>query len=409
MKRRDFVVGSGAVAAGIAIGSPLPGSWMQTLASELSPARDRSRILVVIQLSGGNDGLNTVVPFNNDAYIKARPTLRVAKSDIVRINDSLGLHPSLVAAEKLLSSKRFCAVQGVGYANPNRSHFESMDIWHTCSPKTNRSRSGWLGRTLVRNQDDKQHDAPGLHLGGEPLPLAFVEKGLQIPSLATVDQLRLKNKSNSQMMENEAAVESKGQDDAHSELLSFVATSTTAALEASKRLESALASPDSAGDFPASGLGEKLKIVSRLILAGLTTQVYYVTLDGFDTHSNQATAHSGLLRQWMEALTAFTTRLEQAGEMERVLVMTFSEFGRRVAENASNGTDHGAAAPMYFAGPKFDNPIYGDLPSLSDLDDGDLKFHTDFRSVYATVVEKWLGLQSKDVLGSQYPLLNLFS
>jgi uncharacterized protein (DUF1501 family) len=191
------------------------------------------------------------------------------------------------------------------------------------------------------------------------------------------------------------------------DLLGFLQASTDTAVAASERLEKALKKPDTESEFPQTDLGEKLRVISRLILAGLSTRVYYVTLDGFDTHSQQAVAHAGLLRHWSDALDAFVRRMERAGQADRVLVMTFSEFGRRVQENASEGTDHGAAAPVFFAGCSLPKPVIGKLPSLTDLDDGDLKFHTDFRSVYATIVEQWFADKSKQVLGESYPKINL--
>ena len=189
-------------------------------------------------------------------------------------------------------------------------------------------------------------------------------------------------------------------------LLDFVSASTSAAMQASERLDEVLASPDKTSDFPETQLGEKLKVISRLILAGLKTQVYYVTLDGFDTHSNQLAAHASLIRQWSNALTAFHKRLSVAGYEDRVLALTFSEFGRRVAENASQGTDHGAAAPVYLSGPKLGSTLLGKQPSLSDLDDGDIKFSIDFRCVYATIIEDWLGMLSKDVLLGEHAKLD---
>lgn len=398
MKRRTFALGAGSCAAGLALDVGIPGSWMRALATEIQnrPSGD-GRILVVVQLSGGNDGLNTLVPYRNELYQKARPKLKISGDDVVRINDEFGLHPSLTSIESLLEGNRLAIVQGVGYPSPNRSHFESMDIWHTCATKEARKGSGWLGRYLGSHQEAKGSDASALHIGHEVLPLALVEKGVQVPSIASVEQMRLKggDPSSSEMRRSEDEQDSN-------ELLNFVAASTDAALAASKRLETALATPDQSGDFPATGLGERLKTISRLILAGLSTRIYYVTLDGFDTHANQPDAHAGLLRQWSEAISAFCQSMQRAGQQDRVLVMTFSEFGRRVAENASLGTDHGAAAPMIFAGPSFAKPIVGELPSLDDLDDGDLKFHTDFRDVYATIVAEWMSGNPEKVLGESF-------
>ena len=404
--RRQFLGGSIAASAGLAIGSPVPGSWMQALASD---AVGGERILVVIQFSGGNDGLNTVIPYSNEEYHKARPKLAIPKSDVLKIDDELGLHPSLGGASKLLERGRLSIVQGVGYAAPNRSHFESMDIWHSCRRKEERGTDGWLGRWIGSRASDKQTDSLGLHLGGGQQPLALAARGVQVPSIASVDQFRLKIADEG--MVGNAMLSNKSSDtDAKNDgndLLGFLQASTDAAVAASERLEKALKKPDTESEFPQTDLGEKLRVISRLILAGLSTRVYYVTLDGFDTHSQQAVAHAGLLRHWSDALDAFVRRMERAGQADRVLVMTFSEFGRRVQENASEGTDHGAAAPVLFAGCSLPKPVIGKLPSLTDLDDGDLKFHTDFRSVYATIVEQWFADKSKQVLGESYPKINL--
>ena len=412
--RRSFLGASIGGTAGLAIGGALPGSWMQSLAaSELK----EDRILIVIQLSGGNDGLNTVVPYRHDDYRKARPKLGIPTADVLKIDDDFGFHPTMGGIHKLLEDGRFSIVQGVGYASPNRSHFESMDIWHTCHRKEERTGEGWLGRWIVSTQDKSDSDARGLHLGAEQQPIALAGRGIQVPSVATIDQFRLNvdggellgNRSMAEEDSEKAKMESKaGLAPDSDPLLGFLEASTQAALEASARLEKAMKTADDGGDFPQTQLGEKLRVISRLILAGISTKVYYVTLDGFDTHSQQPLAHAGLLRQWSDALSSFVKRMEQAGQSERVLVMTFSEFGRRVAENASEGTDHGAAAPLYFSGPKLDQPFVGALPSLTDLEDGDLKFHTDFRQVYATVIENWLGGSSESILGGKYEKLSLF-
>ncbi len=393
MKRRTFALGSASVAAGIALDSALPGRWMQSVARELNasaahPTNDR--ILVVLQLSGGNDGLNTVIPYRDELYLKARPNLKIDAASVLSVTPEMGFHPSMKDMADSFESGRLSVVQGVGYASPNRSHFESMDIWHSCQTKQERHGNGWLGRYLAASANERDStDAPGLHIGGEALPLALVDRQVQVPSIASIEQMRLKKPGVSEP----TSLMNEGPDPVSdpSGLLGFVSTSTASALAASERLEKAMATPDQSGDFPSTGLGERLKIISRLILSGLGTRIYYVTFDGFDTHANQPDAHAGLLRQWSEASGAFCKSMQRAGQQDRVLLMTFSEFGRRVSENASQGTDHGAAAPMFFAGPELATPIVGEQPSLSDLEDGDLRFHTDFRDVYATVVQDWLG------------------
>ncbi|RPH79477.1 MAG: DUF1501 domain-containing protein, partial [Planctomycetaceae bacterium] len=342
LSRRQLLRGGLASSVGLTIGGGLPAPWLTGLANE---AAGSERILVVIQLSGGNDGLNTVVPYRDELYRKARPVLGIATADLHRLNDDLGLHPSLGGAAKLLEQGRFAIVQGVGYEQPNRSHFESMDIWHTGRRKENRSGEGWLGRFLASSRTASPADSLGLHLGQEQQPLALAGRDLQIPSIASVDQFRLKVAEQAGLGapvngEGERPAEASGSD----ELLGFLESSAEVAIATSGRLEQALQKAGSGGDFPATQLGEKLRVVARLILAGLSTKVYYVTLDGFDTHSQQPAVHAALLRQWSDALVALVQSLEQAGQADRVLVMTFSEFGRRVQENASQGTDHGAAA-----------------------------------------------------------------
>jgi len=405
MKRRSFGQLGISTCAALAIGTAQPGGWLQALAGELA-SQDQSssvtdRILVVIQLSGGNDGLNTIVPYRDELYAKARPKLGIPSSDVIKLTEELGLHPSLRAIENQFSENRFSIIQGVGYPSPNRSHFESMDIWHSCHPKKDRSQSGWLGRWITEQTAHPTSDSTAIHIGSDTLPLACQERGVQVPSLASLEQMRLKAKLDSmQDKQSRPGAESNSKDSGS--LLDFLSTSTVSALEVSERLDKILAQPDTSGEFPKTALGEKLRAVSRLILSGLKTRIYYVTLDGFDTHANQPDVHASLLKQWSEALAAFLSRLKQTGQQDRVLVMTFSEFGRRVSENASLGTDHGAAAPMFLAGPKLPKIIHGPMPDLSDLEDGDLRFKIDFRSVYASVLEHWMMTDSRKALDGDY-------
>jgi uncharacterized protein (DUF1501 family) len=398
--RRRFLGDNLKNATGLAIGASLPGVWMQAIADDAARSSlDAEKILVVIQLSGGNDGLNTIVPYRDEDYRKARPTLGIGANDVLKLGDDIGVHPAMKDTMSLIESGCFSIVHGVGYPTPNRSHFESMDIWHSCQRKENRTDSGWLGRIFEKEFLD-QSDSAGLHLGAESLPLALVGRGVQVPSIREVEQMKFKSSSVEQSMEemnHEAAKEDNSGD-----LIGFLSASTDIAVRASQRISGALANSSDDSEFPESQLAEKLQVISRLILAGLKTRVYYVTLDGFDTHANQLAAHQGLLRQWSEALAAFHKRLERAGESERVLVMTFSEFGRRLKENASEGTDHGAAAPMFLSGPKLPQLQVGSIPSLVDLDDGDLKHHTDFRQVYASVIENWLGQSSEYALAGKH-------
>ncbi|HND56160.1 MAG TPA: DUF1501 domain-containing protein, partial [Pirellulaceae bacterium] len=357
------------------------------------------------QMTGGNDGLNTVVPLRNDRYRAARPTLGIAANTTLKINDDLGFHPSLRGFARLLEAGRLAIVQGVGYPNPNRSHFESLDIWHTARREAVGRATGWLGRYLdASTQPNGERDARAIHVGGEVQPLALTSSRSAAASLRSADQLRLtKGPEGDQWRaswERSAATSpaaspasNPAADSGAGDLLQFVRTNSLSAWATSRRLEDAAQRTRATTvTYPGTDLGGKLNTVARLIDAGLATRVYYVMLDGFDTHSTQPGAHAGLLSQVGDAVSSFLEDMGQRGHDRRVMLMAFSEFGRRVAENASQGTDHGAAAPLFIAGGSIKPGVIGDLPSLEDLDDGDLKHHTDFRRVYATLLTEWLGI-----------------
>lgn len=348
-------------------------------------------ILVVVQLSGGNDGLNTVIPYKHELYRKARPSLVQNEASVIKLKDDLGLHTALKGFGKLWEAGQLAIVQGVGYPNPNRSHFESMDIWHTANLKLGDRTSGWLGRTFdqLKSQRPEQQSSPALHLGGEEQPLALAARDVPTPSITSLEQFKLdtgKIESRRQAIESAAAAARPAEND----LLKFVSTRSTAALKLSHHLEQSAKDYSTSVKYPETQLAGKLKQVAQLIDAGLGNRVYYVTLDGFDTHSDQAAAHQGLLQQLGDALAAFTEDLQVHGHQDRVTSLVFSEFGRRVQENSSRGTDHGAAAPAFVIGSKVKAGLIGKHPKLDDLDDGDLKFHTDFRAVYSSLLTNWL-------------------
>jgi uncharacterized protein (DUF1501 family) len=389
--RRRFladVSASAATAGLVSLAGSAPLFLMQSAAAGAEQMGES--ILVVVQLSGGNDGLNTVIPYKDERYKKARPSLAQDVSTIIKLKDDLGLHASLRGFGKLWEANQLAIVQGVGYPNPNRSHFESMDIWHTANLKQGDRTSGWLGRTFDKLKVDRpEQSSPALHLGGEEQPLALAARDVPTPSITSLDQFKLDtNKSESRRQSIESAVAANRP--AENDLLKFVATRSTAALKLSHHLEQSAKDYATSVKYPASPLGGKLKQVAQLIDAGLGNRVYYVTQDGFDTHSDQAAAHSGLLQQLGDALEAFSEDLKVHGHHDRVASLVFSEFGRRVQENSSRGTDHGAAAPLFVVGSKVKAGLIGAHPRLDDLDDGDLKFHTDFRAVYASLLTNWL-------------------
>lgn len=394
LSRRQLLQRSPAL---LALGSLAPGFLLQ--AAEDQASAD-GRILVVVQLSGGNDGLNTVVPFARDEYKQHRPKLAIPASDVLKINDELGFHPAARGFADLLEAQQLAIVQGVGYPNPNRSHFESMDIWHTCRRKDELRPDGWLGRYLDQSPRGRSADVPAMHLGGEQQPFALAASQVRTPTVRSLEQFRLEGNGGEtrQMVSQLAATNRADADD----LLGFVQSSTQSALTVAERFS---LSPDAlrpADAYPKTDLGHKLGTIARLIETGLSTRIYYVELDGFDTHAEQAAAHEGLLRHVGDALSAFIGDLVAQGQGDRVLALVFSEFGRRLAENASAGTDHGAAAPLFLAGTKVRSGLIGDHPSLTDLDQGDVQHHTDFRQVYAAVLERWLGSSSEPILGGNF-------
>lgn len=402
--RRDFLkaaIGSSAV---VALGGAAPRFLVDAAARE-SNAKGET-VLVVVQLSGGNDGINTVVPYGDDVYYQNRFTLALEKEKLHKLDDYHGLHPSLGGFAKLVEDRRLAIVQGVGYANPNRSHFESMDIWHTARREPQGRSIGWLGRYLdaaakARDGNAPASDLPALHLGGEQYPLALSALNVFAPSIRSAEQLKLQDGGDRRLreaIEKLSATARPGDDD----LLSFVQSSTAAALASSQRLQETLGKYTPAAKYPGTKLAQSLSTVAQLIDAGMATRIYYVSLDGFDTHSEQKDAHASLMAELGDAVKAFVDDIAGHQHADRVLVMSFSEFGRRVRENASRGTDHGAAAPMFLAGGKVKPGLIGKHPSMTDLDDGDLKHHTDFRQVYAAVLKNWLGWSPTEILGGDY-------
>lgn len=364
-------------------------------------------VLVVVQLSGGNDGLNTVVPYADDLYGRNRIALGISENQVLKIGDGLGLHPRLEGFSKLLEASRLAIVQGVGYPNPDRSHFRSMDIWHTARPEVQDRTDGWLGRCLDCSPGEAGGDVPALHLGPNRLPLALASRQTPVPSVDSLESFRLRTGGGALPLASLSKLAESPRPEA-TELLDFLRRTTLAAYASSEQVQQALNEKEGPVAYPPYGLAQKLKNVAQLVDAGLNTRIYYVSLDGFDTHANQAEAHAALLAELAESVAAFVDDVAQRGHLDRVLLLTFSEFGRRVHENASQGTDHGTAAPLFVAGSRIKSGPFGKHPSLSDLDsEGDLKFHTDFRQVYATLLDHWLGCPSETVLGGRFAPLEL--
>jgi uncharacterized protein (DUF1501 family) len=402
--RRHFLKSSVHGSLALGIGANLP----PCLANASLLSKNNDRVLVVIQLSGGNDGLNTVVPFKDPSYRAARPKLSISESDLLKVDDVHGFHPSLRGIRDLLDQGQLSVLHAVGYEKPNRSHFESMDIWHTCKRKDQRGSDGWLGRFLDQQSTGDRNDVTAMHLGNRKQPFALASKSVRVPTVKRLDEFQLLGTDRDAL---EQLLQSEPPQNAHeatNELLGFLQSSTRGALLASRRVTAAASEYRSEVQYPTSGLAEKLRLVAQLVDAGLQTRVYYMQLDGFDTHASQPDTHAILLREWSDAVSAFINDLSKHGHDQRVCVMTFSEFGRRVAENASEGTDHGAAGPTFLCGGQLNAGLIGEPASLTDLQEGDLKHNIDFRRIYATVLQDWMSADPRGILGGDFETLPLF-
>jgi uncharacterized protein (DUF1501 family) len=368
----------------------------------------KGRILVVVQLDGGNDGLNTVVPYCDDEYRKHRPNLAIPAAEVKKVDDRVGLHPSLEGFAKLLEHERLAIVQGVGYPNPNRSHFDSMAIWHTARTTVDKAAPGWLARA-IDGRPAPQGDAPGLHIHEKfPLPAALAGGHQVVPSVARLEQFRrrLGMPQGPQFAAQIDALDRLARQELGEpgSMLQFVERCSLITYASSARLER-VQQDASAGNvnYPEFyGLARRLRLIAQLVTAGMSTPIYYTHLDGFDTHAGQLTQHANLLRELGQSLKAFLDDLEKSGESQRVLVLVFSEFGRRLHENGSAGTDHGTAAPVFLLGQPVKAGLHGAYPDLGHLEDGDPVHTVDFRRVYATVLDQWLGVSHRDVLGTSF-------
>ena len=383
--RRSFLK-SGLAASAVSLALP------SLFSRAVLAAVESDRVLVLLQLDGGNDGLNTVIPFGDDLYYKARPSLGIKAGQLTKLDDQIGLHPALAPLRAAWDDDALSIVQGVGYPDPNRSHFTSNDIWQTASTTTPERWNGWLGRAL---DHDARRAVPGLQLDSGPLSLALVGEQVVVPSVSDANRFRV----DAGRRELVAGMSKRPRQAGTAE---FIRRSASQAYRTSARIETALKDRAGRGSYPQTALANRLWQVARLIEARLSSRVYALRLSGFDTHSRQADAHRALLAELGGALAAFHADLKRKGLDKRVLCVTYSEFGRRVKENRSLGTDHGAAAPMIVLGESARGGIVGRHPRLDDLDDGDLRFHTDFRQVYATILDSWIGVDSKAVLGKRY-------
>ncbi|MAF67392.1 MAG: hypothetical protein CMJ84_17260 [Planctomycetes bacterium] len=395
----------------VGIGAAVPSFLIQTALAG-PQAQSGEPILVVLQLSGGHDGLSAVVPYGNDDYARNRKQTRIKADQVLKIDDEIGLHPNLSGWKDLLDAGSFAVVQGVGYPNANRSHFKSMDIWHLADNSERPSaRYGWIGRYCDHAFEGDPDPEVVMSVGGGESPRAVQGRKHGGIDFRGAERYRyMVGDQDAQLGSlyrtlNESALKEKPTK--KNENLDFIAQATVNANASSDQIRTLVKRTANAG-YPPTGLGTSLRTVASLISGGLKTRVYYVFQGGFDTHRDQRARHDQLMADLNGSVTAFQRDLAQQGHAERVVTMAFSEFGRRVQENASQGTDHGKAGPMFLFGPSVKAGVHGQLPSLAanDLDRGDLKHNVDFRSVYATLLEKWMGTESQPILGEKFPLVD---
>ena len=401
LTRRTFLKSSISGASLVALAPSVPDFLARSLAAE-TQAHD-GRILVVIELNGGNDGINTVVPFVDEGYARHRQALRLPTDRLHRLSDEVGLHPSMRAAADLIGDGRLAIVQGVGYPNPDRSHFRSMAIWHSARfDEEEHNTFGWLGRAC--------DSAPALGAGpaamgvgvGEP-PLAIRGRRAVHATIERFEDIELQGLVRADRAGDVASATGPSDD-----LAAFVRRRSLEAYATADRLAEVSHRDDSSASYPATGLGGRLQLVARLIKAGLGPRVFYTVQPGYDTHAAQLNDHARLLAEFSGALGAFLDDLGAARLDDRVAVLAFSEFGRRVAENGSLGTDHGTAGPVFVAGPSVRSGLIGPTPRLDELENGDLKVSIDFRSVYAAVLSRWLRLPAEPAVGAETQPLGIF-
>jgi len=397
MERRDFLKNAAFAAAGTLFVPAFMKPFEALALDELSLYKN----LVVVQLSGGNDGLNTVVPFGNDIYYQRRKSIAIKPEEVIKLNDMQGLHPNLAALRELYDQGWMSIINDVGYPNPDRSHFRSMDIWQTASDANQYLSTGWIGRYLDSNCETCKFPYTAIEVDDS---LSLAMKGGTKKGIALKDAGTLFRNTNEPFFREMIQSEKDHLDEDNLGYLykTMIETSSSASyIQHTSKLYKSMYT------YPVSGFSNQLKTVAKFINSGLKTRVYYVSLSGFDTHVNQNQQQGRLLLQYAEGMNAFVKDLHQNNKLEDTLVITFSEFGRRVAQNASNGTDHGTANNMFLFGGRLKKQgIYNAAPDLSNLENGDLKYKIDFREVYGTVLDKWLDVNNGQILNKQFNTLD---
>jgi uncharacterized protein (DUF1501 family) len=387
MNRRNFLKYSA-----LASGTLLVPNFLKAFESKNILSGNKK--LVIIQLSGGNDALNTIVPYTNDLYFKNRAGIAIKKEQAITLTPELGLNTGMKKLMELYDKGFMTIINNVGYPNPDRSHFRSMDIWHTASNSNEYLQTGWLGRYLDSSCNGCANPHHAIEVD-DTLSLALKGELKKAMALKNADELYKLTKENFfnklvSITDDKMLTEDN---------LGYLYKTMIETTSSAEYIYNTSKTYNNSYVYPQTALGKQLKTVSTFINSGMETSVYYVSMGGFDTHINQLQQHQNLLQTFADAVTAFVNDLQKSNKLDDTLVMVFSEFGRRVQQNASNGTDHGTAGNMFLFGNKLkQNGIINEAPDLTDLDDGDLKYKIDFRSVYATVLNNWLGVSDKEIL-----------
>ncbi len=385
MRRRDVLL-AGSAAAAFTLLSPY------ALAQARTAGWRADRTLVLVELAGGNDGLNTVVPYADPAYQRLRPAIAIKREAVLQLDEKLGLHPSLAPLDEAWKAGELAIVQGVGYDNPNRSHFRSIDIWDTASGSNRFLTEGWVSRVIGASRRQAERLADAVVLGGGTGPVG----GAGLRAVSMNDPQRFLRQA-----QGMKTAEARPANPALAHLLKV----QHEVQDTAKELRGVLArAPEARGEFPPGPFGQQLRVAARLIAAKAVVPVVKLALGGFDTHANQPGQHGNLLRQLGQGLAAFRKALADAGRWNDVLVMTYSEFGRRAAQNGSNGTDHGTAAPHFVIGGRVRGGLYGPAPDLANLANGDLRYSIDYRRLYATAAQTWWGFARTGAFDGHAPL-----
>jgi uncharacterized protein (DUF1501 family) len=408
LNRRDFIQQSLAV---VSLGLGVPGVFSRAVAAaaeESSVPTVSGKTLIVVQMAGGVDGLNTVIPYKDPAYRQNRAALGVKEDEMLVVDDRVAFHQSFEQLKDVFDQGKLAVIEGVGYPNPNFSHFKAMDIWQFADPE-GKTNDGWLGKYFEGLTDADGHPLTGLSVGSR-LPEAFQSDKISIPAVANLDTFQLQNAAGDKNPDARRTSLMKLYDvykPANTRFAALLDTTLENAYQSSLQLNQAHSTYRPSVTYPQTSLATGMRLLAELIdsggAGGSPLRVGHVFIGGFDTHTNQEATLTRLLKETSEAIHAFWTDVNTHGHGDDVVIMTWSEFGRRVKENAQIGTDHGSAGPMFVLGNAVKGGFYGEPPNLSNLDNGNLRFTTDFRSVYATLLERWLKSPADDVLGARFP------